>query len=216
MDFDEKANDLAETLEGQDVDLLQKEYGRLSFSGADPVRVVALAMVLGRDMSQYRHAVHMTSSYYSQVKHLLRKGRILDAVSCLKSARRNATNVMRIWMYAKGDRKAIDLEVAGAPDFLLAQIPLFGRWNKKKALEFLLLANEELEKILKEPGSRRPDPISAALIWSKLYALTGHEHYKEWVKSAKLTRDHNQNQMLRIARHLRFKTVDELYEFCTI
>lgn len=215
MSFVETAEELAKALENQSPAITLIQYTDLSWSGKNPVKVIALGMVMGRTMSQYRQAVHMTSTYYSQVKYLLKKGRVISALSCLKEATRSSEAVMRALPYARKERKLLDMEVAGAPYFLLQKM-LLGYHFKQRAIAFLEEDAKLLEEELKQPGAKRPDPLAAGLVWSKLYALTGHEHYKNWIASAELTRDHDQNQMLRIAKHLGFKTLKEFDAFLVI
>lgn len=201
-----------------------KEWYDLSWNGSNPLRVVALANQMTDTMDPYQAAKHMTSSFYSQVKYLLRGGRLLRAiVFYLESGKWSMHTLERLerMEYAREEIRPIDLEILGSPDFMLANAPyvgwLIGKFGfRKRALDYLLAANKKLDVIFKQPGATRPEPISAALIWSKIYALTGNEIFKNRVRIAELTKDHDVNQVGRIARHLGFKTVDELYQFCNI
>lgn len=216
MSFVEKAEQRAKVLETQSPEITRTQYGALSWSGKDPMKVIALGLVMGRTMSQYRQAIHMTSTYYSQVKHLLKKGRIISALECLQWAILSSKAAMRALPYARTERKLLDMEIAGAPYFLLQKLPFIGHRWRKKAITFLEEDAKLIEKELKQPGAKRPDPLAAGLVWSKLYVLTGHEHYKNWVACAELTRNHDHNQMLRIANHLGFKTLKEFDSFLVI
>lgn len=216
MSFVEKAEQLSDGLGSQNLEVTQHEHYELSWSGANPLRVIALALILGRGMSQYRFAIHMTSSYYSQVKFLLKRGRLFAAVECLRESMKHSDEAMRILPYAQGERRLPDMEVAGAPYFLLQKLPLVGRRWHLKAIDFLRMDFLYIEEILRRPGAERPDPIGAALVLSKLYALAGVVTYKNMVRIVELTRDHDKNQMLRIARHLGFQSLDKFYEFLVI
>ena len=201
---------------------MREEWYNLSWSGKNPFRVIALANEMAFEMDEFDGNKHMASSFYSQVKYLVRGYSPLAAVLFFHESRKAARRALEIRNSVPPEkRKPIDLEVLGALDFMLAKAPYVGRLIgvfgfKKRALEFLRAAHSELEEILKEPGARRPEPIAAALIWSKLYALTGNEFYKNRVRIAGLTGREDKGQLIRIMKHLGFESLDNLYEFCNI
>lgn len=199
-----------------------QEWYNLSWNGKDPLRVIRLAADMSLEMNKFDAHKHLASSFYSQVKYLVKKGRLPTAIAFFIEARQWAKSALQHRKEVpRENRNPIDLEVLGAPDFMLAKMPYIGWiighlgfWTS--AIEFLNAADIELEMKLKEPGTARPEPITAGLVWSKLYALTGDEYYKNRVRIAELTRDHDINQMKRIAKHLGFKTLEELDEFLII
>jgi hypothetical protein len=182
----------------------------------NPIRVIALGEKMSDSMDPFRAAMHMTSSFYSQVKYLVKQGKIPTAIAFFLESKKWSHLALQRRKHANKKPSPIDYEVLGAPDFMLAKIPVIGRFWKKGAIEFLNVADKELNEILKKSDVTRLEPISAALIWSKLYALTGNEIYKNRVRVATLTRDQDCNQMLRIAKHLGFRTLDEFYKFLII
>lgn len=199
----------------------EKEWYDLSWSGKNPERVIVLAADMAKNMNAYGAAKHLASSFYSQVKHLVKKGSPLMAITFFVVSREYAEEALACRRQATEPLQPIDLEVLSAPDFMLAKMPYigwiigcFGFWTR--AIKFLNAADIELDMKLAEPGAVRPEPIAAGLIWSKLYALTGDEHYKNRVRTAELTKDHDINQMKRIAKHLGFKTLEEFYGFLVI
>lgn len=200
---------------------VEDEWRKLSVKGANPIRVIALAEVMARDMYPYSAAKHLTSSFHSQVKFLAKKGKLLLGFAFYLEEMKRSKRCLVLSKTTVEQKDPIDFEIMGASDFGVSTVPYLGWFLgmfgfKKRALAFLQIANEELEKNMKQPGNVRPKPITAGLIWAKLYALTGHDHYKEWVKSSELDRHMDQDALRRIAKHLGFKSREELYKFCTI
>lgn len=193
-----------------------EEWSNLSRTGTDPWRVIVLANEMCFRMSVYRANVHMASAYYSQIKFLLKKMHVLTAIVFFVESRTYANKALKQYDEAPDDEKSpINLEVLGAPDFMLAQahyigwfIGMFG--FKKKALRFLNTANA---KLMNQKNGF--DPLEAALIWSKLYALTKNESYKFLVKSVGLNANMDEMQLLRVMKHLGFRDLDQLKNFCT-
>lgn len=207
----EKAHDNLELYPPpDDIELVSKEWGRLSWSGSNPIRVIGLALIMSETMkTEFEKRKHKTTSFYSQVKYLVKKGRIVDAFVFLMESRRHRTEAL---MYAHESDNPIDLEVLGAPDFMVARTPIVGWFGdfKFEAKRFLLAADNKIAKM------KSYDPLMSAIIWSKLYALTRDEEYRERVRTAGLEDSMDKGQMLRIAKHLGFKSIDGLYVFCQI
>lgn len=188
----------------------------------NPVRVIGLAQKMTHDMDPFRGAVHMTSSFYSQVKHLLKMKRAPAAIAFYLESRSWAAVALERANHKGAKFAPIDLEVLGAPDFLLAvKLPLIGKlYFKEKALAFLSRASQEWtsQTIARGQGYKAnlDEKLVAALIWSKLFVLTGHPKYKTWVlENADMKNQLDLHQVLRIAQHLGFKTKEELYEACS-
>lgn len=189
------------------------DWYTLSWSGQDPLRVISLATSMALTMDTYEAGKHLASAFYSQVKHLVKKGRLPTAIVFWIESRNYAKQTLEQRASASlEERNPIDLEVLGAPEFLLAvKLPIVGSLVfKKPALEYLEAAEKELAV------QEVKNPIEASLIWSKLYVLTKGNRYVGYVAAAGLTRDMDKNQMLRIAKHLGFKSLDELYVLCNI
>lgn len=195
---------------------MESEWSKLSFAGTNPLRVVILASEMCFYMSVYKADVHMTSAYYSQVKFLVRKGYLVTALVFFLESRAYAKKALKEYSTAPEEEKSpINLEVLGAPDFMLANIPIIGFVWKKKALSFLFAAHKSLEQIFAQ--SARVEPITAALIWSKIFALTRDDVYKNRVRNdVRLTGHEDKGQLTRVMKHLGFTSLDQLYEFCNI
>lgn len=193
-----------------------EEWSKLSRTGTDPWRVIILANEMGFWMSVYKANLHMSSSYYSQIKFLLKKLHLLTAIVFYLESKEYRDLAFKEYDYASEDEKSpINLEVLGTLDFMFAQAPYVGWFIgsfgfKKKALQFLNTANAKL--MSQKEGF---DPLEAALIWSKLYALTKNEAYKLQVKHVGLNANMDEMQLLRVMKHLGFRDLDQLKNFCT-
>lgn len=180
----------------------------------NPVRVIALAeKMIETDRikygTRYQKHKHMTSSYYSQIKYLLKSGNIIGAyaffVRCYKHRELGLEARETI---PENMRDPGDLEVFYAPDFLLGRVPYFGQDCKEVALQALEMEWERLAH--SEPVEY---PIPAALVGSKLYAMTGYGGFRERAKWLGLTRDMEPEQVRRIANHYGFANEEEFYQF---
>lgn len=193
----------------------EKEWANLSKSGKDPLRVIALAKTMSKSMDPFRKSMHMASSFYSQIKFLLRRWQFFDAAVYYLEARKWSDLALEQWHTAK-DKNPIDLEVIGALDFAVAKkVPVIGLLLfKKRAMMFLLLAEQEIDE--ERRNGAYPHPLTGALIWSKLYALTGNIKYYFLVlaMAPELTSKMDPNTLARIAGHMGFDTVDQLLQFC--
>lgn len=188
----------------------KEEWRLLSWSGENPFRVISLASTMTTTMGDFEAAKHLASSFYSQVKFLVKKGHLPTALA-FYSASRKCSDLGLRWHNRAVRPLPIDFEVLGAPDFLASRIPIVGWFGfTTRALEFLWTAEELLKK------QSKTNPLEASLIWSKLWALTGDNGYRHKVLSSGLQRDMDENQLKRIAKHLRFKTLQELYKACSI
>lgn len=187
----------------------KKEWDSLSWNGTNPRQVIYLAFKTAISMDEYNAAMHLTSSFYSQVKHLVKKGRIPTAIAFFMKSREFTKKALQERTKLSPEhRNPIDLEILGAPDFLLSKIPVFGTgfgW-KANAIDFLEEADQEL--------GEKPDPLMASIIWSKLWSLTGSPTYRERVRRAGLNPSMIDNQLGRVAKHMGFKDTKELLEFC--
>lgn len=206
---------------------IQKEWEDLSWNrlpgGPQPLRVIKLAGLMVADEPRLKESTHMTSSYYSQVKYLVKMGHFPTALVFLARAKAFARSALEC---RKGvpleKRNPIELEVLGAPDFMLASIPIIGRAFKSSALRFLMAAQNEITGkemivMLKEPEYTidLSDLLSAALIWSKMYSLTRDKAYKLRVLEAcRMKEQSDVGQVSRIAKHLGFKTREDLLRSC--
>jgi hypothetical protein len=199
---------------------IAKEWYHLSWAKEEndtpilpnPIRVIALAEKMADEMNPVSAAVHMASSFYSQVKYLLKLEQVPTAIAFFFESRKWRELALQREAHATETVQPIDIEVLGAPDFMLAKIPVVGQLFKKSALRFL----NEAEKRLLKQGQDAPDAMPTAIIYSKMYALTGNKKYLQRISVLELRRDMDENQLLRIANHLGFKTREELYEFCGI
>lgn len=190
---------------------MEKEWYNLSWNGRDPVRVIRLAAEMATNMDgAFAQQAHLTTSFYSQVKHLLKKGRLPTAIVFYWEAWEWSAEALKHRQNVpQEERKPIQLEVLGAPAFMLACLPVVGAFFRRQALSFLTAAAEE---ILLAPY----DAFEACLIWSKLWRLTHEEMYRARVQAAGLRRDMDENQLRRIAKHLGFRKLQQLYRFCNI
>ncbi len=182
----------------------------------NPIRVIGLAQKMAHDMDPFRGAAHMTSSFYSQVKHLLKMKQVPTAIAFFLESRKWSTLALERRQSIKDKEllQPMDLEVIGATDFMLAKLPVIGILFKRKALAFLKAAESELTEWQGFVNRKRVDPISIGIVFSKIYSLTGDNAYKGFVRLVGLTRHMDQGQLLRIANHLGFKSLEELYTFC--
>lgn len=180
----------------------EKEWYDFSWSGKNPERVILLAADMASNMNTYDAAKHMSSAFYSQVKHLMKKGRLLKAITFFVVSREYAEEALKYRQKAPlENQNPIDLEVLGAPEFMLAKIPIIGRFFRRKALRFLEVANG----LIADKAIACPDKIDAlenAIIWSKIYALTVNEGFKELILVMSIPPDADRNQLIRVARHL--------------
>ncbi len=182
---------------------------------ANPLRVIALAELMSSNMDLYQEAKHMTTSFYSQVKYLLKAGKLTWAIAFYLESRKWSKLAFERLQHANEHVEPIDLEVLGAPDFMIAKAPYVGWFIgmfgfKKLALAFLKEADEKLMD-----KTSKLDPLQAALIWSKLYALTGNGRYRLQTKNVGLNANMDEGQLLRIAKHLGFQNLNQLRDFCT-
>lgn len=194
---------------------MHKEWYDLSWSGKDPLRVIDLAEKMSRKMEPFQGAKHKASSLYSQVKHLIKKGKVFHAVVYFLAAKKWANLALNHAQQTKAEIKPIDLEVLGAPDFMLAKTPIIGSIWKDKAMEFLTMAYTRWSG---KPTDLEPnDPLEGAIILSKMHSLNKKgDIYKNLVRTVGLNRNMDQGQLMRVAKHLGFKTLDELFTFCNI
>jgi hypothetical protein len=205
---------------------ISKEWYDLSWntSAPDPLRVIALAEKMADSMDPFRAAMHMTTSFYSQVKYLVRQGKLPTAFAFFLESRKWRELSLQRRHSATGEKDLMAMEVLGAPDFKLAmKIPILGRiFFQESALKFLRAAEAGLDQVGIEEKKVNSGKdlslntfLSAAIIWSKLYALTGGKDYKTWVlENTHMKKQTDLNQVLRIANHLGFKTREELYAAC--
>lgn len=190
---------------------MKQEWYDLSWSGKNPMRVIRLAAEMAANMEgTFFQQSHLTTSFYSQVKYLLKKGRLPTAIAFYWEALEWSTEALQHRQEVPPEmRKPIQLEVLGAPAFIPACLFLVGFFFKERALSFL---NAAAEEVLHAPYN----PLEACLIWAKIWRLTHEEMYRARVQSAGLRRDMDENQLGRIARHLGFKSNTELFKFCNI
>lgn len=186
----------------------EKEWSRLSWSGEDPFRVVMLASFITKKSDIFQRMMCITSSLYSQVKHLVKRGRIFSAMAFFMESRACSAGALVARKDAP-EKNPIDLEILGAPDFMLSQIPVLGNFFgfKASAIDFLEEADAEL-------SSPPKDPLMASLIWSKLWKLTENPTYRERVRRAGLGPEMVDVQLGRIAKHMGFGNTEELLKFC--
>ncbi|MEN9337863.1 MAG: hypothetical protein RIQ41_177 [Candidatus Parcubacteria bacterium] len=202
-----------------------KEWYELSWARNDagqplqpnPARVIALAeKMVETDREKYgtlyHEHKHMTSSYYSQIKYLLRNGDLVGAYVFFKRCyqHRDLGLAARETIPEKM-REVGDLEVFYAPDFLLGRVPHFGEASKQAAFQALYAEWERLTA----KGSVKY-PLLAAIVGSKLYSMTKHESFRERAKYLGITRDMEHAQMRRIANHYGFADEEEFYSFLGI
>lgn len=188
----------------------KEEWRALSLSGNNPFRVISLASAMSTTMDDYEAAKHLTTSFYSQVEFLAKRGHIPTALA-FYSVSRKCANLALKWQNGSARKSPEDFEVLGAPDFMAARIPIVGWFGfKTRAFEFLWMAEELLK------GQPVVHPITAALIWAKLWTLSRNEMYRLKVRAAGLRRDMDENQLKRIAKHLGCRTLPDLYTFCGI
>jgi hypothetical protein len=174
--------------------------------GPRPLRVIKLAWILAEQKaSAFHENMLLTSSYYSQVKYLLRMGNWPTAVVFFLKAQTH-----RMMALAQAEHaSAIELEVMGATDFALAKkIPLLGFVWKDQAVAFLKAAERRLP-----PERNDGDKLNASIIWSKLYALTGENFYKGHIQLEGLHPNMDHGQLGRVAMHLGM-TFEELRDLC--
>jgi hypothetical protein len=210
-----------EDVEYMTPETVHNEWKKLSFNGKNPFRVIALASTMHPEYGHYGSARHMTSAYYSQIKHLLKKGQFVSAAAFYQASQKWAAfaYLRRSQALPVDKKKPIDLEVLGAPHFLMGHFPVLGTAkHRERALEFLRAAEEELNiELAGSPTSEGSSAIQKALIWSKLYFMTKDEQYLGKVRGAGLTRDPDEvGQLKRIASHLGFHTLDVFYQWCEI
>ena len=191
---------------------LKRAHYNLSWSGANPVHVIAISILLHTDNIGFVSAKALTSDYYGQTKHLLKQKKFLLATLFFlrsmhysKIACKHISRDMPL--------EAIDLEVIGAPYFALSTIPVLGIVAKNKAMKLLLTRFGQIDRL--NPKDRLHHALTYALTASKLWSMTKDDRYKVCVKYAPLRRDHDTHQLERIARHLRM-TPEELFEYCDI
>jgi hypothetical protein len=213
---------------------IEKEWYDLSWSGENPLRVVALAfymitmtktkMTSVEEWAEVLVAEKLTSAYYSQVKHLIKRKQILSAIAffleSIHWSKKTSLLCDEIWqkghksenyIYFWNDvERSVNWEVVGAPWFALATIPFVGRWFRRKAITYL--HKEESNDLRK-----KKDSLGRAIIAAKLYTLTKDRAYSDRISQGRLIeREMDANQLTRIAKHLGFKTKEELFKFCSI
>ena len=206
---------------------VEEEYEVLSYARkheiynpegrANPFRVMKLAYALGSRKTSFEYKLQLASSFYSQVKHWIRREKnLLMAISFWLESRSyseqalNARNIL-----PEEEKRPGQLEVIGAKDFMLAvSLPVVGPlFFKSSALARLQEAEEELQH-------KDETPIQKALIFSKLWKLTGNRQYSDQVQKSGLTLamkedDHARDDLVRISTHMGFGgSVDRLLEFC--
>ncbi len=194
---------------------IEAEWRRLSKDGSNPVRVVALATKMAAAMTSYAAAKHLTSAFHSQVKFLAKKGKLLLGFAFYLEDRKWAKITLFRRKHTAEKKEPIDLEILGAFYFGVATVPYVGWFlgmfgYKKRALAFLKEADAELMD-----KSNELDPLQAAMIWSKLYTLTGNERFRLQTQYIGLNANMDEGQLKRIAKYLGFKNLDQLQRFCT-
>jgi hypothetical protein len=189
-----------------------QEWHNLSWDrlpgGPKPLRVIKLAWSLVTDeTSLFKEHTLLASSYYSQVKYLLKMGRWPTAIVFFQKAQTH-----RMLALAQAEHaSAIELEVISATDFALAKkVPLLGFLWKDQAVAFLKAAERKLPR-KEERGDG--EKLDAAIIWSKLYALTKEDAYKGHIELEGLHPNMDRGQLGRVAKHVGM-TFDELRDFC--
>jgi len=191
----------------------RQEWYHLSWTGKNPLRVIALERHINQTSSNYKQAQGLTSAYYSQVKHLIKKGNIPTAlVFWLESLHYSKKALGLRAEVPKEERGLLDMEVLGAPYFLVTQIPLIGYFFREKAFEFLESAEHEIKESETDPVNKE---LPFALIYSKMRELTGDSQYDEKAL-AFVRRRHDRNQLARVARHLKLSGVDELFNRASV
>lgn len=192
------------------------EHYQLSWKGTNPFRVITITEMLLIDfqVNNLKLVQALSSDYYGQTKHLLKKLKFLDA--CIFFCRH--IKYSRLSVKKLGDMSQwtpSQLEVNTAHLFALSKkIPILGfLLFKELAMKPLLLALEKIDDLSFE--KQRELALTHAVIASKLYSMMGSEHYKLRVKRAGLRRDHDENQLKRIAGHLKM-SIDELFTYCRI
>lgn len=213
-------------------DEVEKIWKHQSLIGQDPFLVVTLGYIIAQKYRLgYLQPLHVATSYYSQVKHLLKKGRLPTAIVFFLHARRHLLHALlqrsggnALVETRRTYKKAIELEMIGAPSFLLAAIPLVGIFFRTGALLYLLTADEEISYAMKtaeeakesgsdnvvQPNSR----IEKAIIWGKLYKLTKDAKYRERVLAIPFRtddREENSGQYECIAGLIGLKSAEELF-----
>lgn len=191
------------------------EYKSLSSSGRDPFRVVALKRTLDEESHAYDYALGQCSTYYSQIKFLVKKRKFLTAIIFWLEAERFSKEAESLRPLKTVLKIPIDLEVIAGPGFMLAaKLPLIGRAWRKRTVQLLLAAAHEFGKIKayqKVSNRERSVAVGLALVNAKLYCLTKGEKYLKQVIWAGLRRDDDPADLNRIARHLGM-TLEELLE----
>ena len=194
---------------------IAKEWDSLSWAGTNPWRVIALAQKMREGMTPFKGAMHMASSFYSQVKFLLKRGKLPSAIAYFLESRKYSRKAEELVRSGSKEATAISCEVIGAQYFFFAKFPVVGPFLgifgfRANALEWLLRADNMLKE---QPVN---EPLESAIIWSKLYALTKNETYRIQVRAVGLRRDMKEGQLKRIAKWLGFSSLDELFTFCKI
>ena len=184
---------------------------KLSWSGKNPAGVIKVGLVLAQEkrMNVFEMEKFFASCFYSQVKFLVKKFQIPTAIAFFLLSKKSARIALNLREVLPRENKSpVDLEVLGAPDFMLASVPLVGVLFKKRAALFL---EQSLTEINVGGGF---NPLLHALILAKLWKLTKKDKYKEDIKSLPLTGAMEDNQLTRVAKHLGLPGSKELLEFC--
>ena len=167
----------------------------------NPVRVIGLAQKMAHDMDPFRGAAHMTSSFYSQIKHLLKMKQLPTAIAFYLESRSWATTALERAGHTEETVKPIDLEVLGAPDFLLAiKLPVLGKlFFEKSALVWLRKAEAAI--------TPETSGMTKLLIYTKLSRLLegGYvdgsifESNTKKIRYSEIINSWDENQFARIA-----------------
>lgn len=193
-----------------------RNWSELSRSGKEPVRVIRIAATMAITMRPYSKAKHLASSYYSQVKFLVKRCQLPSALVFFLKARNWSDKAYALYREAMPEeKKPIDLEILGAPYFMLACIPVLGWMWKRKALQFLKLAEKELKEC-SWYVNKEMDWLAFSLVMAKLWKLTNDHYYALEVECSRLTKEMDEDALRRIAKHLHLKSTAELFEFCGV
>ena len=88
-----------ETPTREQLDAFEKEvrlkHYNLAWSGEDPLKVIGLCVYINQGL-QFQKQKSLTSDYYGQIKHLIKKGRIPTAIVFWLKAKRHSDFALRI------------------------------------------------------------------------------------------------------------------------
>lgn len=183
---------------------------------ADPILVIAIRKFLieKERPDNFHMQKAFTSDFYGQIKHWLKKCRIIEAINfwiisylCSRDAKKELTNG-----YVINPEELCD-DVLDAPYFIFAKIPLIGRWINKEPLSRM----KESVTVLRDSLHPQEHVVMIALLEAKIFSLTGDIRHKESVKFAGIKRGDNVNQLERIAKLIGLNgDVERLFKFCNI